>query len=191
MLQGKRKIARREKWVISRLMFGRSSAGRTLVKVRRGDVAGPVNLKDCHWNMKPLPHAIYEATLLPAGVVCAPESDQDVVRFESTHGVRKGCHRRVSVDFSLTGRTHRVQVSQHRAQALVGFVSGTVDVRYQPLERARQSWGNDKTLGSSFDQESNNGRKCVDINGNSSGCDQQPQRRQRCHEMSSRRVFDH
>jgi hypothetical protein len=56
----------------------------SLGKGRRREMAGSVYLKDCHRNMKLLPDSIYEVALLPTGIVCAPERDQDVVGFETT-----------------------------------------------------------------------------------------------------------
>jgi hypothetical protein len=71
--------------------------------IGRRNMAGPVNLKDCHRNMKPFPDSIYEVTLLPTVMVCAAQSDQDVVRLERAHSVLEGPNRRVIAHASLTG----------------------------------------------------------------------------------------
>lgn len=68
-------------------------------------MARTVYLKDCHWDVKPLPYSFYEVMLLPTFVVSAPQSDEDVVRFESAHSVLEGAHRCVGVDHPSTGRT--------------------------------------------------------------------------------------
>jgi hypothetical protein len=134
-------------------------------------MTGPVDLEDCHRNMKPLPDSIYEVTLLPTVMVCATQSDQDVVRRESPHSVLEGQNRRVIAHASLTGRADRVQMAQHGVEALVSFVRGTVSVRHEPLKRARQPGRDDKTLGRSLDQEPNKGGKRTGVNGRSPGRD--------------------
>ncbi len=91
-------------------------------------MAGSIYLKDCHRNMKPLPYSVYEVTLLPAIVVGATQSEEDVVRSESAHSVFEGAHRRVRLDHAGTGCAQRVQMAEHGIQALVGLVCGTVDV---------------------------------------------------------------
>jgi hypothetical protein len=139
--------------------------------IGRRNMTGPVNLKDCHRNMKPFPDSIYEVTLLPTVMVCAAQSDQDVVRLERAHSVLEGPNRRVIAHASLTGRAHRVQMAQHGVEALVSFVCGTVGVRHEPLKRARQPGRDDKTLGRCFDQEPNKGGKRSGVNRRSSGRD--------------------
>jgi hypothetical protein len=91
-------------------------------------MAGSIYLKDCHRNMKPLPYSVYEVTLLPAIVVRAPKSEEEMVRFESAHSVFEG---RLGVSAStmpVTGCAQRVQMAEHGIQPLVRLVCGTVDV---------------------------------------------------------------
>lgn len=107
--------------------------------------------------MKPSPHSVYEAMLLPTVVVGAAQSEQDVVRFESAHSVLQGEHRCVRVDRSRTGCSQRVQMAKHGIEALVGFVRGVVDVRHEPVKCAWQAGRDDETLRSSFDQGLNTG----------------------------------
>lgn len=153
-----------------------------LGEVLSRDMAGSVYLKDCHWNMKPLPYSVHEVMLLPTFVVGAPQSDEDVIRVELTHSVLEGLHWCVRIDPPRTGCTQRIQMAEHGIQALVGLVCGTVDVRHEPLKRARQTGSDDKTVGSSFDQEPNKGRKRTGIYGSGSGRDKKSQFRQRSHE---------
>jgi hypothetical protein len=115
-------------------------------------MTGPVNLENCHRDMEPFPYSIHEVTLLPTVVVCAAQSNQDVVRLESANRVLEGPNRRVIADSSPTGCAYRVQLAQHGVEALVSFVCCPVGVRHEPMKPARQSGRDDKTLGRSFDQ---------------------------------------
>jgi hypothetical protein len=163
----------------------RSASNARLIRrtrnVLRRNMTGPVDLEDRHRDVKPFPYSIYEVTLLPPVVVCAAQSDQDVVRPESAHSVVEGPDRRVIAHSSLGGCAYRGQLAEHGVEALVSFVCGTVGVGHEPLKPARQSGRDDKTLGRAFDQELNEGWNRSRVDGRSSGRDQQSQLWHRCH----------
>ena len=114
--------------------------------------------------------------LLPAAVVAAAESDQDVIWRPGADRVREGGERRVVADLAANRRVpcQRLDVTENSGQALVGLEAGVVRVRGQPGQPADyRQWRHYDDFRCSLDQGKDERRELLDIRSHLAGRDQQ------------------
>ena len=108
-----------------------------LIGRQRSDVYLPGSWKNCDRDFEARQYGVDQPALLPAGVVLAPQRDEEVIGRDFADDVVERRERIVCAEPPARGRAGVVELSQDRPQALVRAFSGLVRVRYQPL---KPSW---------------------------------------------------
>ena len=142
--------------------------------------------------MERFTNPLCELAFLPGAVICCAKGDQYVVGPKPSNCVGESAQRRlVAHEPADTGsRDHRVDLSQHGLQTLVGFVPYPIGIRGQPLKPTRQHGRDHEDLRRGFDQSPDEQWQLIRSFGSGPGHNQQPRFFLRRHDSALRREKD-